>query len=91
MKNIFFGLIVLFSLQGCWAPRCPLVGCRVGRVEHRHQELTGTFAGKSLIPPKFHYFWDKQKPKGESLKGSSVGPDGKKRKRFKRLMPWEKN
>lgn len=91
MKNLIFCIFLLLFTQSCWAPRCPLVGCRVGRVEHRHNELGGVYGGKSLIPPKIHYFWDKEKSKGESLNNKGgVGPDGKKRKKFKRLMPWEK-
>lgn len=94
MRRILIFCLMLIAngwlLSGCWAPRCPMKSCHV-RMEHRHGGMA--YRGRSLLASPMHGFGFAVKNRsGEGVEESSLkkNKDPKTKKKFKRLLPWEK-
>ena len=87
-KRGFLLIAVLFALNSCWAPRCPVDTCHV-KMEHRHSALvSGVFSGKYLYPPRIHTFFDGNK--GENNPDTKFSPTGTSKRKLKKKFPWER-
>jgi hypothetical protein len=88
----YLGVItIIFCLSSCFAPRCPDKSCHVG-MEHRHngQAFRGRgtlFKGKAKVHTPWWYLTRNSEGKQG---GGRKNTDPKTKKRFKKLLPWEK-
>lgn len=93
MKRLLFYCLLLTvacQLTSCWAPRCPMKSCHV-RMEHRHEGMV--FRGRSILASPVHGFGFAAKNKsGEAGEQSAFrkNKDPKTKKKFRKLLPWEK-
>lgn len=93
MKSIING-VLLTGLAGllssCWAPKCPMKSCHV-KMEHRHEGRI--YRGSSIFASPTHSFgWKMKNARGEAEEKSlyQENKDPKTKKKFKKLLPWEK-
>ena len=88
-RSLFVLIFVLLTASGCWAPRCPMKSCHVS-MEHRHegQVFRGRYAGlfRSPVHGPGWYFSRNTKQEG----GTRKNKDPKTKRKFKKLLPWEK-
>ncbi len=93
MKRLLtHGLLLVTSvhLLACWAPRCPMSSCHV-KMEHRHEGMV--YRGRSLFASPVHGFGFAVKNRsGDAGEQSAFrkNKDPKTKKKFKKLLPWEK-
>ncbi|MBC7893548.1 MAG: hypothetical protein H7Y12_15130 [Sphingobacteriaceae bacterium] len=91
-QGIVFGLLLTaaFGLSSCWAPRCPEKSCHV-RIEHRHGGMA--YRGRSIFASPVHGFGFAAKNRSGDADEKSAfkkNKDPKTKKKFKKLLPWEK-
>lgn len=88
MKKLSF-VFILFLINSCWAPRCPIDGCQFVR-EHRHSDLVqGTFRSQYMVMPRVHFFWDSDFS-AEKAPETEFVPQGKRKVKVKKKYPWER-
>ncbi|MCY7353148.1 MAG: hypothetical protein LH606_21240 [Cytophagaceae bacterium] len=92
-RILLYGLFLLGNcllFSSCWAPRCPMKSCHV-RVEHRHEGMA--YRGRSVLASPVHGLGFAGKNRGGEGVGESSfkkNKDPKTKKKFKKLLPWEK-
>ncbi|MBO9641174.1 hypothetical protein [Siphonobacter aquaeclarae] len=89
MKYVLLIACMAF-LSSCWAPRCPMKSCHV-TMEHRHEGRI--YRGRSIFSSPTHSFaWKMKNRRGEAEEKSLYreNNDPKSKKKFKKLLPWEK-
>lgn len=84
---VLLGMCLLLS--SCWAPRCPMKSCHVA-MDHRHQGQV--YRGGSIFASKMHnpYWYATRNSKQGEGGGLRKNKDPKTKKKFKKLLPWEK-
>ncbi len=91
-RIVVFGLLLAIGggLTSCWAPRCPEKSCHV-RIEHRHEGMA--YRGRSIFASPVHGFGFAAKNRSGDADEKSAfkkNKDLKTKKKFKKLLPWEK-
>lgn len=88
IKVIFVFVFLASSLTACFAPRCPDRSCHV-KMEHRHSGQI--FRYRSVFPSKVHTpLWYLTRNSEKASGGARKNRDPKTKKKFKKLLPWEK-
>ena len=89
MKNLAIAIFLTTLLSACFASRCPDKSCHV-QMEHRHSGQI--FRSRAFLPTRFHspiWYLTKNSEKN-SPDGTRKNTDVKSKKKFKKLLPWEK-
>ncbi len=86
---LWVGIILCGCLTSCWAPHCPMKSCHV-KMEHRHEG--NVYRGGSIFASRMHnpYWYMTRNSKQAESGGLRTNKDPKTKKKFKKLLPWEK-